>query len=278
MVQFNLILPILYLGTDAPPGAVFQYLPYSARLKSWVGLITLVVACIMSTSAVDSMQNGLTSCITNHWFRDQNIFFARFIVFCVNVPVVIVATRKYKVLQLFLIANMLTTCWFLPLLSGLFDWSTEFVGETGVLFSGSTAILSTIFYAAGRWWWKVGNYRDAFDCGSWYAWFGNISYTYDYFLVASGSSVIAMIFWGSCKLLLKRVGIQGPGISAILANIPGFGFITGSGLGFDLMEKIGLGRFNGPKAPSHISQASDEKVESEDKKMVEIADIKATPL
>jgi SSS family solute:Na+ symporter len=234
---------------DAPPGSVFTYYPYSARLKSWVGLLTLVMAVIMSESAVDSMQNGLVSCLTNHFFRDQNIFFARFMVFCINVPVMIVACRKYQVLSLFLIANMLTTCWFLPLLSGLFDWSSEFVGETGVIFSGSAAVLSTIFYSAGRWWWKAGNYFDAFDCGAWYAWFGNVSYWYEYFLVASGSSVIAMILWGTGKLLLKKVGIQGIGISDILAYIPGWKFISGEGLGFDLMDKMGLGRFNKPKEP-----------------------------
>jgi hypothetical protein len=90
---------------------------------------------------------------------------------------------------------------------------------------------------------------DAFDCGSWYAWFGNVSYWYEYFLVASGSSVIAMLLWGTGKLLLKKVGIQGIGISDVLAYIPGWKFISGEGLGFDLMEKMGLGRFNKPKEP-----------------------------
>ena len=95
---------------DAPPGSVFTYYSYSARLRSWVGLLTLLMAVIMSESAVDSMQNGLTSCLSNHFFRDQNIFFARAMVFCINVPVMIIACKKYQVLSLFLIANMLTTC------------------------------------------------------------------------------------------------------------------------------------------------------------------------
>jgi hypothetical protein len=63
------------------------------------------------------------------------------------------------------------------------------------------------------------------------------------------SSVIAMLLWCTGKLLLKKVGIQGIGISDILAYILGWNFISGEGLGFDLMEKMGLGRFNMPKEP-----------------------------
>lgn len=253
--------PYVSAYPDAPPGSVFSYLPYSARLKSWVGLITLLTAVIMSQSAVDSMQNGLTSCLGNHFFPDQNIIFARILVFCINVPVMIVGTRKYKVLQLFLISNMLTTCWFLPLLSGMFDYTRDYVGETGVLFSGSAAILSTIFYSAGRWWYHAGNGHDAFECGSWYAWFGNINYDWDYFLVASGTSVIAMLFWGAMRRVANYLcglcGVEAPGISGILCYLPGFKFLTGGGLGFDLLAAMGLGRFGA--APSAYAVNDDDK-------------------
>ena len=73
-----------------------------------------------------------------------------------------------------------------------------------------------------------------------------------------------MILWGTVKLLLKKCGIQGPGISVVMALIPGWKFVSGEGLGFDLMEKIGLGRFSKPKEPpiypSPTDKSDDEAV------------------
>ena len=54
-----------------------------------------------------------------------------------------------------------------------------------------------------------------------------------------------MIVWAVPAYLLRRFfGIHGPGISGVLGYLPGFKFITGSGLDCDLMELVGLGRFN----------------------------------
>ena len=60
-----------------------------------------------------------------------------------------------------------------------------------------------------------------------------------------------MIVWAVPSYLLRRLlGIHGPGISGVLGYLPGFKFITGSGLDCDLMELVGLGRFNAKtKAP-----------------------------
>lgn len=81
----------------APPSdgtPALQYDPaYSARLNSWVGAVTLILAITMNEGLIDSMQNGLTSVVANHWFPNQNILFARIIVVIMNVPVMIVATQ-----------------------------------------------------------------------------------------------------------------------------------------------------------------------------------------
>lgn len=61
-----------------------------------------------------------------------------------------------------------------------------------------------------------------------YAWYGNANYDYDYFLVASGFSVVGMALWGGAAFLLKRfLGIDGPGITGVLNHIPGFKIVTG---------------------------------------------------
>ena len=74
---------------------------------------------------------------------------------------------------------------------------------------------------------------------------------WDQFLVAACASVAGMIVWAVPAYLLRRfLGIHGPGISGVLGCLPGFKFITGSGLDCDLMELVGLGRFNAKtKAP-----------------------------
>lgn len=312
----------------------FIYNGASARLQSWVGVITLMLATIMNCSAIDSLQNGLTSAIATQWFKNQNLFFARVVVVLCNVPVMIVATQKYTILQLFLLSNMLTTvrvfwgvvdvnahmrgkctcthssilaplltkkyeickctgvqlpaagksqllsmgqppeeesfthphsytatharithtthtsvqCWFLPVLAGLWDWTTDFIGENGCLFGGSfSVIITTLVYGPARAT-ETTSGSAAVECGAWYAWWGNVNYDWDYFLVASGASVVGMAFWGACKWALKRVaGVEGYTISDIIGGWPGYKFLTGGGLDFDLMDAIGLSRFNNPE-------------------------------
>ena len=154
---------------------------------------------------------------------------------------------------------MLTTCWFLPVLAGLWDWTTEFIGETGVIFGGSVSVLTTLAYSIGKYWKTAGGGRPAVECGAWYAWYGDYNYDWDQFLVASGSSVVAMLLWAVPAYLLRvYLGIHGPGISGVLSYLPGFKFITGGGLDFDLMNAVGLGRFNTSK-----EQAGKDKEQSE---------------
>ncbi len=76
-------------------------------------------------------------------------------------------TQKYTILQLFLITNMLTTCWFLPVLAGLWDVTADFVGETGAVFGGVAAVLTTVAYGAGRAWGKTADGAEALECGAW---------------------------------------------------------------------------------------------------------------
>ena len=83
----------------APPGAPYAppydplYNGQSARMRSWIGVITLVLAVIMNEGAVDSLQNGITSCISVHFFRNQHILWTRVVVACINIPCIIIATK-----------------------------------------------------------------------------------------------------------------------------------------------------------------------------------------
>lgn len=48
-----------------------------------------------------------------------------------NIPLVIIGTRGYAVLSLFLVANLLTTCGLVPIILGLITSLRSFVTETG---------------------------------------------------------------------------------------------------------------------------------------------------
>jgi hypothetical protein len=86
-----------------------------------VGILTLMLAITMNESAIDSLQNGIGATLSAHWFKAKPVTYARVIVVLINIPLVAVATRGYPVLSLFLITNMLCTCWFIPVVLGLWD-------------------------------------------------------------------------------------------------------------------------------------------------------------
>ncbi len=61
-----------------------------------------------------------------------------------------VALQSYQVLALFLIANMLTTCCFLPVVSGVYDCTHKWVSETGAIIGCVSGIFFTCIYGAGE--------------------------------------------------------------------------------------------------------------------------------
>jgi len=57
--------------------------------------------------------------------------------------------------------------------------------------------------------------------------YGN-GYLWDYFLVATCFSVVGVLLWVIPAQLLKRFfGIEGPGVSGVLARVPGWRFFNG---------------------------------------------------
>jgi hypothetical protein len=59
------------------------------------------------------------------------------------------------------------------------------------------------------------------------AWLNN-GYAYDYTLLASLSSVAALLFFAAIAAALRAVGVEGVGISAVLSVIPGFLALAGA--------------------------------------------------
>lgn len=104
----------------------------------------------MSESAIDSLQNAIGCTLTSTFLpRGYSIWWARAMVLVINIIIVPFALANYNVLSLFLSANMLGCCWFLPILvGGLWDSKIGrkvFSETTCVLGSFSAIILVTIY-------------------------------------------------------------------------------------------------------------------------------------
>ncbi|KAJ9528615.1 hypothetical protein QJQ45_020409, partial [Haematococcus lacustris] len=251
VINPNLYLFQVFKTADANDGTGDQ----PARVRSWIGVVALMMAITMNASAVDSYQSGINASFTSHFFRDQHVLFSRTMVLLVNIPLMIVALQGYPILSLFLITNMLTTCCFLPMLSGILGgaWPStkRWITESAALCGCFTAILTTCGYGAGRWYHEDQDFKgnvfltrgEAFRYGIYYAWYGNVNYEWHYFLTAAGSSVVGMLLWAGCAYLIRRTtGWEGPGVSAVMQRLPGFHFITGGGIGVDLLACITRGR------------------------------------
>lgn len=61
------------------------------QIRSWVGVVVLILTVTMNESAIDGMQNGLVSSFSSHWFKGQHLIFPRLIVLALNVPIMIVS-------------------------------------------------------------------------------------------------------------------------------------------------------------------------------------------
>ncbi|EFJ52719.1 hypothetical protein VOLCADRAFT_115669, partial [Volvox carteri f. nagariensis] len=200
----------------------------SVQVSSWVGVVTLILAATMNESAIDSIQNGITAVLAQHFFKGQHTVFPRLVTVCVNIPLIIIALQGYKVLSLFLTTNLLSTCCFLLVGLGLSNRLKPFFSETALVFGFCVGMVTVTLYGIGRKGWSA-------SYGAWYVWYGNL-YDWDIFLVASGFSLVGALMWAVPAGLLRLLGFYGCGISDVLCRLPGFGFITGSGCSHDLLS------------------------------------------
>lgn len=123
--------------------------PPNSSVDSGIEVLTLILALVMSESAIDSLQNGISATISTTFLRGKPLLYARAVVLVINVIIIPFALANYNVLSLFLSANMLGCCWFLPLLAGGF-WDTPtgrkvYSETTVVLGSCATILLVTIY-------------------------------------------------------------------------------------------------------------------------------------
>jgi hypothetical protein len=145
----------------------------------------------------------------------------------INIPLVVIGTRGFPVLSLFLIGNLLTSCGILPLMFGLIRPWRHFFTETSFVFGVFGGVLavtaSGIAYS-----WVPGDLATSFSKGADWAWYSN-NYDWRPFLAALVGSAFVSIAWSTSALLFKKAtGKSGPGISGVLMKVPGMRAITAS--------------------------------------------------
>jgi hypothetical protein len=221
--------------------------PPNSTVDSGIEVLTLILALVMSESAIDSLQNGIAATISSTFLRGRPMYFARITVVLINVVIIPFALANYNVLALFLSANMLGCCWFLPCLFGGF-WDTptgrKVYSETTVVLGSCITIVLVSIYGivdgpkqcaalanAGVLWEP---YHDVCQCasaaqlgelalevtgkvncasaGTRWAWVGQ-PYMYQYFLFVSFVSLGISSFLGLINLMLPDTL---PGITDVL--------------------------------------------------------------
>ena len=242
------LFQVLYKGKypDVGPNAEFgkvvegvsyfsQYTVYPS-IQNWMGVILVVLAVVMNEGAVDSIQNGMAAAFASYFapvVPSWNLWYTRASVVVLNGGLVGIGAWlslgnvAVSVIQLFLITNQLSICFFIPVLMGLSKRLQRYVGGGSFLFSGVFSVICLCIYGVNYYYttfpdgwvdpytgrvYAAGSFGDAMH----YTWLGN-GYAWDFFLVPACVSL-------GCMLLCI-------GIFALFAHVKPVG---------DFMRKIRL--------------------------------------
>jgi hypothetical protein len=148
----------------------------------------------------------------------------RVAVIVLNVPLVIIGTRGFAVLSLFLVGNLLTCCAIIPLISGLVPRLRNFITETAFVFGVIAGILGVTacgVYVS----WIPGDAAGSFSTGANWGWYAN-NYDWRPFVAALVCSAAVTYLWSAFAWVMRRSGVHGPGVAGVLMRIPGMKFVT----------------------------------------------------
>ncbi|KIZ01086.1 hypothetical protein MNEG_6873 [Monoraphidium neglectum] len=147
-------------------------------------------------------------------------------VIVLNVPLMILAIKKFDVLSLFLVTNLLCCCAAIPVALGLIRRANTFFTETGCVFGIATGVLTLTALGIGINW-NPSDVAGSFAAGATWSWFTN-GYDWRAFLTALVASTLGDVLWCAAASLLRARGIHGPGISGVLMRVPGMSHVTAS--------------------------------------------------
>lgn len=116
------------------------------RLPGWVCGFVLIFGVALSTAVLDSLQSAMVSSISNDIFRNKlGNLYVRALVVVVMIPAVFVATKAPNVLQIFLIADLISAAVMPSILLGLSSWFYYFTGFD-IIVSGCGGVLTVFLF------------------------------------------------------------------------------------------------------------------------------------
>jgi len=204
-----------YVGFDTDPNlrVFYTVTPTESAngvVNSAIGVVILLLAVTMSESAVDSFQNGMGASVTgaiSKYFTDKHaLLVSRIAVVVLNVPLVIVGSLNLKVINLFLITNMLCSCGAFPVMLGfsthpfLLRCHTDWIPLTSFFLS----VLCLVIYGTSDANDSSLSFGENLSNGISMAFYDNF-YAWDYFAVSFGSSVgITLVLVGINSFLVGK--------------------------------------------------------------------------
>lgn len=145
----------VYPGPDDSVDSSVVFFALLNQLPSWIVGFVIVFAIALSCSAYDTLLSAMVSTASNDFFQNKiPLWVIRVAAFVINVPVIIMAIRNVNILEVFLIADLLSACVMPPILLGLIDHLYFVAGFEVIigLFGGilSVFIFGTIYYGSAQ--------------------------------------------------------------------------------------------------------------------------------
>ncbi|KAI9144516.1 hypothetical protein BKA69DRAFT_1025752 [Paraphysoderma sedebokerense] len=205
------MIPVDADGNFVNPN-LFLFQVFGENMYGSIGGVTVLLTTVMNQGAVDTLQNALAATVASNLFRNNGLWTVRLIVVVVNIPIMILGFLGLPALNLFLIANILTSACFVPVVIGMFDLERKWISGYSVLFACLGGILSICGYGLIV---KEGNWA----VGLIYAWWSN-NYDALVFLTALvGSTAFLLIWVVPAKILNVWFGINGQQITDEMLSV-----------------------------------------------------------
>ncbi|KAK9917023.1 hypothetical protein WJX75_000095 [Coccomyxa subellipsoidea] len=136
-------------GPDDPGNTILFALLNAQGQQIWITAIVAVLAATMSESAIDSLQNAIVDNISGSFCKGLPLIWIRVLVVILSIPVIIVSLQGYGIINLFLLANLITTTSTLPVLLGLLEGDViqRIITPLSVLFGCWFSFASLILWA-----------------------------------------------------------------------------------------------------------------------------------
>lgn len=143
--------------TIGDPQGAYAFYILLAKMPRWVVGFVLIFVISLSTCAFDSLQSAMVSTISNDFLRNKlQIIYIRVLVVLIIIPIVVLAVKVAdNILQIYLIADLLSSAIVPVLFLGLSDRFFWFLNGFDIIIGGLGALVAvfifgTVYYGTAK--------------------------------------------------------------------------------------------------------------------------------